>query len=58
MIKWLGSRGASAVMGLAMLAVASSASAQDLSALNNVPATVKALDVNTVAKPLDSARRT
>lgn len=58
MIKWLGSRGASAVMGLAMLAVASSASAQDLSALNNVPATVKALDVNTVAKPLGTAART
>lgn len=55
MIKLLGSRGASAVMGLAMLAVASSASAQDLSALNNVPAAVKALDVNAVAKPFGAA---
>jgi N-acetylmuramoyl-L-alanine amidase len=54
-IKLLGSRGASAVMGLVMLAVASSASAQDLSALNNVPAAVRALDVNTAAKPLGTA---
>jgi len=38
-----------------MLAVASSASAQDLSALNNVPAAVKALDVNAAAKPLGTA---
>ena len=55
MIKLLGSRGASAVMGLVMLAVASSASAQDLSALNNVPAAVRALDVNAAAKPLGTA---
>ena len=48
MIKLLGSRGASAVMGLAMLAVASSAGAQNLPALN-VPA------VDTTAKPLGSA---
>ena len=55
MIKLLGSRGASAVMGLVMFAVASSASAQDLSALNNVPAAVRALDVNAAAKPLGTA---
>jgi N-acetylmuramoyl-L-alanine amidase len=54
-IKLLGSRGASAVMGLAMLGVASSASAQDLSALNNIPAAVRALDVNAAAKPLGTA---
>jgi N-acetylmuramoyl-L-alanine amidase len=48
LIKWLGSRGASAVMGLAMLAVASSAGAQNLPALD-VPA------VDTAAKPLGSA---
>ncbi len=53
MIKLLGSRGTSAVMGLAMFAVASSASAQDLSALNNVSATVKELEGN-AAKPLDT----
>lgn len=55
MIKLLGSRGASAVMGLAMLAMASSASAQDLSALNNVPAAVKALEVKNAARPLGTA---
>lgn len=38
-----------------MLGVASSASAQDLSALNNIPAAVKALDVNAAAKPLGTA---
>ena len=53
MIKLLGSRGTSAVMGLAMFAVASSASAQDLSALNNVSAAVKALDTS-AAKPADT----
>jgi len=35
-----------------MFGVASSAGAQDMSALNNVPAAVKALDVNGAAKPL------
>jgi len=42
-------------MGLALLGVASSASAQDMSALNNVPAAVKALDVSSAAKPLGTA---
>src|SRR5438270_1833536 len=49
-------------MGLLMLAVGSSASAQDLRALNvpaavtlDVPAAVKALDVNVAAKPLGTA---
>ena len=54
MIKLLGSRGASAVMGIFMLAVGSSANAQSLPALN-VPAAVKALDVDTAAKPLGTA---
>lgn len=51
MIKLLGSRGASAVMGVFMLAVGSSATAQSTPALN-VPAAVKALDVDIAAKPL------
>jgi N-acetylmuramoyl-L-alanine amidase len=54
LIKLLGSRGASAVMGLVMLAVGSSASAQDLRTLN-VPAAVRALDVNAAVKPLGTA---
>jgi N-acetylmuramoyl-L-alanine amidase len=53
-IKLLGSRGASAVMGIFMLAVGSSASAQDYSAMN-VRAAVKALDVDAAAKPLGNA---
>jgi len=44
-------------MGLAMLAVGSSAGAQNLPALN-VSAAVKALDADTVTKPLGSAART
>ena len=55
MIKLLGSRGASAVMGFVMLAAASSASAQDMSALSNVSAAVKAVDVSVAAKPLGTA---
>ena len=54
MIKLLGSRGASAVMGIAMLAVGSSAGAQNLSL--NVPAAVKALDVDAAARPLGAAQ--
>jgi N-acetylmuramoyl-L-alanine amidase len=53
-IKLLGSRGASAVMALAMLGVASSAGAQNLPALN-VHAAVQALDVNQAARPLGTA---
>jgi spore germination cell wall hydrolase CwlJ-like protein len=41
-----------------MLAAASGASAQDMSALNSVPAAVKALDVNSAAKPLGTAAQT
>jgi N-acetylmuramoyl-L-alanine amidase len=52
-IKLLGSRGVSAVMGLAMLAVASSAGAQNLPL--NVEAAVKALDTDSTAKPLGSS---
>ena len=57
MINLLGSRGASAVMALAMLGVASSAGAQNLPALN-VHAAVQALDVNKAAQPLGTAART
>lgn len=54
MIKLLGSRGASAVMGIAMLGIGSSAGAQNLDRLN-VSAAVKALDVDAAAKPLGTA---
>ncbi|HZC38782.1 MAG TPA: cell wall hydrolase [Sphingomicrobium sp.] len=54
MIKFLGSRGASAVLGVFMLAAGSSASAQNYSALN-VPAAVRSLDVNAAAQPLGTA---
>ncbi len=54
MIKLLGSRGMSAVMGLVMLAVGSSAGAQSLPGLG-VSAAVQALDADTDAKPLGSA---
>ena len=57
MIKLLGSRGASAVMGLIMLAIGSSVSAQDMTAMN-VTAAVKALDVNASAKPLGTPAQT
>jgi len=53
-IKFLGSRGASAVLGIFMAVAGSSASAQSFGALN-VPAAVKALDVNAAAKPLGTA---
>ena len=42
MVKLLGGRGASAVMGLLMFGLASSAAAQDMSALGSVSAAVKA----------------
>ena len=52
MIKLLGSRGASAVMGIFMLALGSSeAVAQDYSKLN-VSSAVQSLDVNAATKPL------
>lgn len=57
MIKLLGSRGASAVMGLLMLAIGSSAGAQDLRALD-VPAAVRSVAVDTAAKPLGGAVQT
>jgi hypothetical protein len=54
-IKLLGSRGASAVMGIFMLALGSSeAGAQNLQALS-VPAVVHTLDVNAAVKPLGTA---
>ncbi len=52
----LGSRGASAVMALAMLGVASSAGAQNLPALN-VHAAVQALEVDKAAQPLTAVAR-
>lgn len=57
MIKLLGSRGASAVMGIFMLAAGSSASAQDVASLN-VPAAVRALDTDATAKPLGATVQT
>ena len=53
-MKWLVSRGASAAMGFAMLAVASNAGAQTVARLN-VSAAVKALDVNTASQPLGAS---
>jgi hypothetical protein len=54
-IKLLGSRGASAVMGILMLALGSSeAVAQDYSKLN-VSSAVQSLDVNAASTPLGSA---
>jgi hypothetical protein len=53
-IKLLGIRGACAVMGLSMLAVGSSASAQDYAAMN-VQAAVRALDVDKAVAPLGTA---
>ena len=51
MVKLLGGRLASAVIGIVMLAVGSSANAQDTSVLD-VPAAVRAVDVDSSAKPL------
>ena len=52
MVKLLGGRGASAVIGLFMLALGSSAAgAQQLSSLN-VPAAIRSLDVDAGARPL------
>jgi N-acetylmuramoyl-L-alanine amidase len=57
-IKLLGSRGASAVMGIFMLALASSeASAQNLSGLN-VPAAVKSIEIDRTARALGNAAGT
>ena len=54
MINFFGGRIASALVGISVLAMGSSASAQDYSKLN-VAAAVKALDVNTSATPLGTA---
>jgi N-acetylmuramoyl-L-alanine amidase len=57
LVKLLGGRGASAVIGLFMLALVSSeANAQGPASLN-VPAAVKALDIDASAKPLGTAVR-
>ena len=44
MVKLLGGRAAAAVIGLFMFAVGSSAAAQDMKALGDIPAAVKATD--------------
>ena len=55
MIKFLGSRGASAVMGMFILAIGSSgANAQGISGLN-VSAAVKSIETDAAAKPLGQA---
>jgi hypothetical protein len=51
-IKLLGSRGMAAVLGIFFAVAGSSASAQNVAAALNVPAAVKALDVDASAKPL------
>jgi N-acetylmuramoyl-L-alanine amidase len=57
-VKLLGGRGASAVIGLFMLALVSSeASAQSMAALN-VPAAVRALDADASAKPFSTTAAT
>jgi N-acetylmuramoyl-L-alanine amidase len=53
-IKFLGSRGASAVMGIFMLAMGSSATAQSAGPLD-VPAAVRALDADTSATRFETA---
>jgi N-acetylmuramoyl-L-alanine amidase len=53
-INWFGGRIASALVGISVLAMGSSASAQDYSRLN-VAAAVKALDVNASAKPFGAS---
>ena len=61
MIKLFGGRIASALVGISVLAMGSSASAQDNPTLYpklNISAAVKALDVNSSAKPLGSAATT
>ncbi len=60
MVKLLGGRGASAIIGFIMLALGSSvASAQDPTSYNrtplNISAAVKALDINATTKPLGQA---
>ena len=58
MVKLLGARGASAVMGLLMLALGSSeASAQSMATGLNVPAAVRTLDVDQAATPLGANAR-
>ena len=57
MVKLLGGRGASAVMGLFMLALGSSeAGAQSMANALNVPAAVRSLDVDRAAQPLGTAQ--
>ncbi|HZU51924.1 MAG TPA: cell wall hydrolase [Sphingomicrobium sp.] len=52
MVKLIGGRAASAVIGLFMLGLGSSATAQDMSALGNVAAVVKSVETDNSAKPL------
>jgi N-acetylmuramoyl-L-alanine amidase len=59
-VKLLGGRAASAVIGLFMLAIGSSAAAQDIrpAVALSVPAAVKLLDVDSAAKPLATVTAT
>ena len=54
MVKLLGGRGASAVMGIVMLALGSSGAGAQGAPTFNVAAAVKSLDVDTAARPLGS----
>ena len=51
-VKLIGGRAASAVMGLFMLGLGSSAAAQNMSALANVAAAVRSVDIENHARPL------
>jgi N-acetylmuramoyl-L-alanine amidase len=57
LIKFFGGRRASAVIGLFLLAVSSTAAAEDMSALRSVSAAVKSLDVNQATAPLGSVAK-
>ena len=60
MVGFIGGRGASAVIGLFMLAFGSSGASAQSAAVNmaalNVPATVRTLDVDTSARPLGTSQ--
>ena len=55
MVKLIGGRAASAVMGLFMLALSSNAAAQNMSALSNVQAAVRSVEVDNGAARLGAA---
>jgi hypothetical protein len=55
LVKLLGGRGASAVIGLFMLAIGSSGAGAQTAANLNIPAAVRSLDVDSSARPLGTA---